>query len=627
MPLPASYFAKNAQYNSIKISPDGKYFAASVPMANLTTLLIIERKTMKISYSYYFPENEHVDRYYWATNDRVIFTKSIKLPWQEAHFTDGQIYAGNVDGSRRAIVFGYQSGGNQTSTNTNMNRGPERAIGTVVHMLPDDPKNILVSSRKFDNDLDSPVEIFKVNVYSGRKKLITRTPFGNSNVIFNNVGAPVMVSGLDRKGKNKSYFYEDRDWVEVESDSELHLFEPISVNNQGTKLYMTRSPQGETQALYEFDLLTRKTSKIYQHESVDIESFIRNTDDQSIVGLEYLPDKVSYYYLDKKESFAKLHAGLAKAFSGYGITITSRTKDQSEMIIFAENDRNPGDFFLFNNKTKSAQELFRSKDWINPNDMSKRKPIQFEARDGQLIHGYLTLPIKNEQREVALVTLVHGGPYGERDTWWFDSEAQMLANNGYAVLQVNYRGSGGYGEHFEQVAHKKRSTLIQQDIIDGTKWALKLPEVSDDKVCIMGWSFGGYSAVMSALIEPELFKCSIAAAGVYDALEQEQEADYSNIDSVSAYAGELYGNESELLKRESPLTYIDKLKVPVFIVHGGKDERVPPEQAYLLKEALEKRNMPFEWMFKKKEGHGFYNEKNREEFYQKTIEFLHKYLN
>jgi len=142
----------------------------------------------------------------------------------------------------------------------------------------------------------------------------------------------------------------------------------------------------------------------------------------------------------------------------------------------------------------------------------------------------------------------------------------------------------------------------------------------------MGGSFGGYSALMSPLIEPTLFKCSIAHAGIYDAIEQEQDADYTKTASFKAEASKIYGSDEELLKKESPLTYIDKLKIPVFIVHGGKDDRVTPKQAYLLKEALDDRNMPYEWMFKEKEGHGFFNEDNQVEFYTRTLNFLNKHL-
>jgi dipeptidyl aminopeptidase/acylaminoacyl peptidase len=623
-PLPVSYFAKDANYNGIKISPDGTYFAASVPDGDRTALIIINRKSMQVSFAYYFAENEHVDEYYWANNERVIFTKILKEPWREVPYTDGQIYAGNADGSKRAIVFGYQAGKRTGSAYTNRT-GPQRAIGKVVNLLPDDPEHIMITARPFGNSYDASVEIVKVNIYSGRNKRLVRTPFGNMQVVFGATGNPIIASGLDRDGNERKYFYKGRNWEELKEDHPIKDFNPVMVNKSEDILYLSSYPEGKTRALYRYNLLSHSIEKIFQHPEVDFHAYIRNPNDNSIVGVELMTEKINYHYVEPDDAFAKLHKSLAGAFRGHDISITSQTKDQSEMVIFAMSDRNPGDYFLFNQNTKRANELFRSKSWIIPEQMAKKKPIKFNARDGELISGYLTLP-NEAKKEYPLVTLVHGGPYGVQDSWWYDSEPQMLANNGYAVLQVNYRGSGGYGKNFEEVAYRKRSTLIQHDIIDGTKWALSLPQIAPNKACIMGWSFGGYSALMSPIIEPDLFKCSIAAAGVYDAVEQEEEADYSRIDSVSARAEEVYGNDLSLLKKESPINYIDRLKIPIFIVHGGKDERVPPEQAYILKEALEEREMAYEWMFKEKEGHGFYNEKNVEEFYIKTLEFLGKYL-
>ncbi|MCW9016993.1 MAG: prolyl oligopeptidase family serine peptidase, partial [Kangiellaceae bacterium] len=618
-------FAKDVEYRNIKLSPDGKHFAAAMPYNDQTILVILERESMQPVYVYRFDPKQHVDQFYWVNNERIVFTRNIKHGWSEAPYSYKQIYAGNFDGNKRRIVFGYQGGNSQTGTRLNKGSAPERAWGEILHLLPDDPEHIIISAKHWDNSFDAPMRIIKLNVYNSKKKVITRTPFGNMKVVLDDRGIPVMARGRDIHGKERSYLYTDRDWVEVKTGDSLNDYNPISVNKDKTKLYLTSHVNGENEALFEYDLKTKKINRSYQHQFADILSYIREPSNNSIIGLKFMPDDVEYHYLDKSNEFARLHAGLAQAFAGSDIRITSRTKNLSEMIIFVRSDTNPGDFYLFNNESKSAKYLFGRKTWIDPKKMAAQRPIEFKNRDGQTIRGYLTLP-KGKNKNIPLVTLVHGGPYGIRDVWWFDTDAQLLANNGYAVLQVNYRGSGGYGLNYERMAYRKRASMIQHDIIDGTRWAMSLPEISEDKACIMGWSFGGYSAVMSPLVEPELFKCSIAAAGVYDAVEQEDDADYSEVDSVAAQAAEVYGSDDKLLKSESPLTYIDKLKIPVFIVHGGEDKRVPPEQAHLLREALEKRNKPFEWMFKDKEGHGFYNQENREEFYKRTLAFLNKYL-
>ncbi|TQV88415.1 alpha/beta hydrolase family protein [Aliikangiella coralliicola] len=623
-PIPLSYFAKDAEFDSIKLSPDGKHFAAAAPYRDQTVLVVIDRESMKPVNFFRFKKNEHVDDYYWANNERLVFTRVIKRGWAEQPSSYGQIFAGNFDGSKKAIIFGYQAGTGKASR-VSRRKGAVRAFGEILHMLPDDPEHIIISSQHMDNDQDASKRIVKLNIYTSRRHLITRTPFGNMRVILNAEGVPVTANGHDKDGRERLFFFRDGNWDEVSQDEELNNYNPVSVSKDGRKLYLSSYLNGKTEALFEYDFKTKAIDKIFHHETADVFSLIREPENNSVVGVEVMPGHVEYHYLDRTNAFAKTHAKLVKSFAGKSIKITSRTRDQSEMIVFANSDKDPGNYFIFNNEKKSATYLIGTKSWIDPAVMAERKPIQFKSRDGKTIYGYLTLPI-NLSKKAPLVTFVHGGPYGVQDRWWFDTTPQMLANNGYAVLQVNYRGSGGYGKDYEEIAYRKRSSLIQQDIIDGTKWAQSLPQIQDNKACIMGWSFGGYSALMSPLIEPELFSCSVAAAGVYDAIEQEEEADYSEVDSVAAQAAKVYGSDEQLLKKESPLTYIDNLKIPVFIVHGGEDKRVPPEQAYLLKEAMDERKMPYEWMFKEKEGHGFYNEKNREEFYQRTLAFLDKYL-
>ena len=625
-PLATIDFARDAEYKSVKLSPDGKHFAAAVPHNGQTMLVIIKRKTMDVINAFRFLKNEHVSEYHWVSNKRIVFKRELKNGSKELPISYGLIYAGNIDGTKKKIIFGYQAGHVQKGTRLHSRNRADRAWGNILHMLPDDPDHIIIEARSWDQRVDSPVRILKLNVQNGKKTPITKTPFGLMQVILNSLGVPVIADGRDTNGEERMFFYQNKKWEEITKDNEITNFEPVAINKNGSKLYLTSHLNGKTQALYEYDMKSKKIDILHNHETSDILKFISAPGHNSpIVGVQVMPGKIENIYIEPADEFAKLHKKLTTAFAHSDIRVTSQTKDRSEVVVLVTSDRNPGDFYIFNDNENSAKYLMSRKRWINPVKMSKRRPIEFTARDGATIYGYITLP-KDSDQQVPLVTYVHGGPYGVRDHWWYDSTPQMLSNNGYAVLQVNYRGSGGYGLDYREVAYRKRSSLIQQDIIDGTKWALSLPEIDSQKACIMGWSFGGYSAVMSPLIEPDLFKCSIAAAGVYNALEQEKEADYSKIKSVASHAAEVYGADEDLLKKESPLTYIDKLKIPIFIVHGGEDKRVPPEQSYMLRDALIKRDMPYQWMFKEGEGHGFTNENNRNEFYQRTLSFLDKYL-
>jgi len=626
-PIPLELFAKKPQFNSVKLSPDGKHLAATAPSGNQTALVIIDRKNMQVSNVFRFGENEHVDEFYWVNDERLVFTRHLKKPWQEEPISYGQIFAVNLDGTQNATIFGYQASGNSASKLSRQTRHKRKdfAWGDILHILPEDPENIIIGSRTMGNDQDSLMRIIKLNVYNQKKRQIAVAPIGNSKILFNADGAPVAAIGHDTNANYRQYFFKNGEWEEVNESNKLDDYDLVSVNKDESKLYLSSHPNGGIEALYQFDFKTKIIEKLFQHDTTDVLRNIRNPETQMVIGAVTMPGKLEYHYFDPSDDYSKLHSNIVKAFGGGDIRITSRTKNQKELVIYVENDTNPGDFYIFNSEKMSANYLLSRKRWIDPNQMAEKKPIQFVASDGTNIFGYLTMPNQMDSK-VPLITLVHGGPFGVRDHWNYDTTSQVLANNGFAVLQINFRGSGGYGLNFKKMAYRKLGTLIQQDIIEGTKWAKQQPGIDSERACIMGWSFGGYSAVMSPLIEPDLFKCSIAAAGYYDAIKQESEADYTEVRSFAAHAAKLYGDDENELKEQSPLTYLDKLQIPVFIVHGGKDERVPSEQAYLLKNAMDRLGKPYEWMFKEKEGHGFYNEKNREEFYQRALTFLDKHL-
>lgn len=625
--IPIESFTKKAQFDQVKLSPDGNYLAVTVPQEDRNALAIFDRKTMKPTYVYRYQEDNYVSNFYWVNNERLVITRSFRRKSDEQLYTQGQIFAGNIDGTKADIIFGFAAGFKKGgSSRLNKNSGPDRAFGAIQHLLPDDPDHIIISARHMDHDYDSPVRILKLNVYSGKKKLITRTPFGNMRIGLNSKGEPVFTTGVDEDGKERKFFMIDRKWHEIEKDSPLYDYNFLSINTKVDKLYLESHLDGKTDALYEYDFDSKDIKLIFNHPISDVHTYIREPTTRTIVGAEVMPDEFEYHYFEPDNEYAKIHMALAKALQGNDISITSRTNDLNELIVRVQNDKNPGDFYLFNRKSNQLQYMLSKKRWLDPELLSERLPINFKARDGKTIYGYLTKPL-NSSQPVPLVTYVHGGPYGISDTWFFDTTPQLLANRGFAVLQVNYRGSGGYGLDYEEVAYKKRHSLIQEDIIDGTRWAIARTDISN-KACIMGWSFGGYSALMSPLIEPDLFQCSIAAAGVYDAQYQEDEADYGRIRSVAeGAAAKKYGKDEQLLKEESPLSYIDNLKTPILIVHGGKDRRVPPEQAEKLRRELDKRNLTYEWLFKEREGHGFYNEENRIEFYEKSLASLNKYLN
>lgn len=618
--LPVEYFTKQSNFSSIKLSPDGLYFAATVPKQNKTNLVIVDRKKMKPTMSFTFGKNEHIGKFYWASNTRLIYSKVYQKNDRETKTNKGELFAANVDGTEQLQIFGSSD----SKSKLRSKRGLD-ATAKIVHMLPNDANHILIKSSKRGSDYDEPVKVYKLNINNKKRSLVTKTPLGSMRIVFNIDGTPVIASGKNRKGKLIKYLYQDDTWQQIAKDNPLTQYSAISVNADQSKLYLSKTAKKSgTQALYEYDFSSKKITLLFNDPIVDIEAYIREPGTGIIIGVKTMFDGINYHYIDKEGKFSKTHQLIAQSFPGYDINITANATADNEAVITIKSDKNPGEYYLYNREKQSIDFLISKKPWLHESHMVEQKLIQYTARDGKTIYGYLTMP--ESDKPLPLIIDVHGGPFGVQDDWFFNSDAQFFANNGYAVLQINFRGSGGYGKSYEKVAYKKRSTLIQHDIIDGTRWAQQLEDIDDTKVCIIGGSFGGYSALMSPLIEPLLYKCSVSRYGPYDLVYQMSHADYMSKDSVSVGAKKKYGDNEAHWKKASPLSYIDKLKTPLFIVTGGRDTRVPPQSAWNLKEALDERNISYQWLYKEKEGHGYRNPKNKLELYQKSLAFINLHL-
>ncbi|HWY24533.1 MAG TPA: prolyl oligopeptidase family serine peptidase, partial [Nevskia sp.] len=319
----------------------------------------------------------------------------------------------------------------------------------------------------------------------------------------------------------------------------------------------------------------------------------------------------------------KLDAVLGN-FPGKMVLPVSQTTDGSKLIVFVYSDRDPGTYYLFDTVKMKIDPLLHLRRNIDPAQMAERRPITFKARDGQVIHGYLTLPPDKDPQHLPLVVYPHGGPFVDGDTWAWEADSELMATRGYAVLQVNFRGSRGYGNAFEQAGKQKWDSVMIDDITDGAKWVVSQGIADSARMCIYGASFGGYAALMSAVREPDLYRCVIDYAGVYDLRIQKSQSDTSLTDSGNNYIDEFIGATPDRLYQASPASQIDKLKANVMIVHGEQDRRVPIAQAKALRKALEERHRPYEWLTRPGEGHGFYLPENKQDFYVKLLAFLDK---
>jgi dipeptidyl aminopeptidase/acylaminoacyl peptidase len=336
-----------------------------------------------------------------------------------------------------------------------------------------------------------------------------------------------------------------------------------------------------------------------------------------------MPGRIATTLIEKDSPEAKLLAGLMQQFPGEDVRITSSTPDGSKVVFLVEGDRNPGDFFLYDGSTRKATFLFARRPWIKPEQMAAVEPVALKARDGLDLNGYLTRPPgKADAKNLPLVVFVHGGPYDVRDRWEFDPTVQMLASRGYAVLQVNYRGSGDYGYDFVRAGFREWGGKMQDDVTDATHWAISQGVADPKRVCIFGGSYGGYAALEGAVKEPDLFRCAIGYVGVYDLALMHTRGDIPQTVLGENYLKMVLGEDDAVLWDRSPVAHLDRLKAKVMLVVGGQDARVPPVQGEAMHSAMNKAHIDHEWLYQRTEGHGFYDPANRLDLFEKLTAFL-----
>jgi dipeptidyl aminopeptidase/acylaminoacyl peptidase len=308
------------------------------------------------------------------------------------------------------------------------------------------------------------------------------------------------------------------------------------------------------------------------------------------------------------------------------INFTSETLDLSLAVARVSAPRIPPVFYLVDVKKQKVLQMLPAFPDLKPEDLAPTDPIEVVVRDKMKIRGYLTTPKGSTMKNLPMIVLVHGGPHGPYDRYDFDPEAQLFASRGFAVLQVNFRGSGGRGRDFENAGFGKWGREMEDDITDVVKWAIAYGVADRERIGIYGGSYGGYAALTGVFREPDLFQCAIGFAGVYDLPLMFEKGDIRELDRDVQYLQAAVGTDTEELRRRSPVYNADKIKVPVMLIHGRLDERVPFEHALRMRAALEKVGNPPVWISESGEEHGLGAEPNRVENYEKMLAFFARHL-
>lgn len=615
--VPVESFVADRTFENPRISSNGSYLAVSVDLGDDDHGIMIYRMADMSNTAFIkLPKYQLAAEIHWVNDTRLVYVKGGRPDGREQVFSYGEIIGLDYDGKHHDYIYGYKE--------STLGAGVHKGFGVFVGLPRERNGTFYMSRGSAENSLPSTM-VYEVDASSrsGKSRLVGSIDERDMRFVLDANGVPRFATGMDKHDNHLLYAADGsgKNWRKISTESLGGVFIPFAITPDSSHVYGYFSVENGPSSVVKADmsLANRETLVNDGFNSIDNVLLDANRQPQVIEFKGALP-RVAY--VDPASVDAKLHAELRKGFPGQHVRFVDQSADGNVSLLAIYSDRNPGEWAVMDRKKDTLARLLQSNASIDPAKMGTRHYVRFQASDGLELDGYVTVPPGAEPAKLPMVLLPHGGPHGVSDTWDFDYDAQFLATRGYLVLQVNYRGSGDRGYAFRELGYRKWGTRIQEDLIDGMKWAVDKGYADPQRICVYGASFGGYSAMMLAAKAPELVKCAAGQSGLYDLRAMANKSDTSRSFYGRAYIERVLGKDSDELRANSPLSLASSIKQPVLLAHGGKDERTPIAQAEAMRRALEKSGNKPIWMEVPKEGHGFYAQNNRIAFYQQLEAFL-----
>ena len=640
----AKLFGSLPDVSNVKISPNGKFVGVQQRTEETIVVKIIDLDNAQLLSVHNFGSKGQITDFFWATDKRLVFTVARENSRNTEIYNVGQLVAANIDGKRTKLIAGFGSAPDSRQGVRNRDRTNPDRPAIIVHRLPKDSNKILVSF--FDNAGFN--ELAELDINNGKVSYVTTSPVIYPNWIFNNEGKLMGVSSSTLENNSEIFLFkpnlpqgslssrqcsqkqncyvppirEDNKrpgWVFFK-DFEFPKGASIEGFTPNGKMMVTEYMDENTSGLYEYDLKENTYELIFRDSRVDITAVASSLDDGPY-GIRLDNGKPEYLYLSEPNRLKNLHLKFYEAFPAQKTTITSYSKDYSRAVGIVMADVNPGTYYLMDMEKNQISPLGRYWSKTSYDSLAEMKVINFKNRYGDEIQSYFTGAVG--KKNAPTIVMPHGGPWA-RDYWGFHPEVQFLAAEGFNVLQNNIRGSSGYGlEHTAHVYGNFANVLT--DMFDSIEHLDSEGVIDKNNVCVYGGSYGGYAATQGPMMRPDLFKCAISEAGLYDINAQYSSGDIKMMRGGRKFLEDAFG-DGEKAEDMSPINYAYKLKTPYMLIHGKKDVRTPYKEAEAFMKAMDKNGIKYEKMIIEKETHGFSKEENRIEKMKRISAFFRKHL-
>jgi dienelactone hydrolase len=618
--IPLESFATPDEAAEVAISPDGHYLAELIQEGDHRLVVTFDRQT-RASPKVLLRQSSNgfeVSGCRWVGNTRLLCS------YESTTHVDGELVgisrlvAIDADGKNLLqVLVGSQAADDRLDdTIIDWNAGPdtvlvESSVSLVNGVMRAEGGTVLGQTQTYYPAIQS------LNVVTGKSRVLMDAREPILHYITNSQGEPrlgygyepdsTVIQGFMRTPGSSSW----KRLLKFDYFAKTAPLQPIAVDpDNPDRAYAIGGYQGKA-ALWSMDLTDQQAPQvIYSNANVDVGSplFLK---DGRLIGVAYDTQRPHVFYTDQK--LGALMQGVDAAMPDTTNQIVSATRDRSLLVILATSDVQPGEYFLLDAHTLQLEPIARANPKLDASQLGRMEPISYQARDGTVIPGYLTKPPGASSGKLPLIVMPHGGPIA-RDSWEYFFLQQFLVNRGYAVLQMNFRGSDGYGDDWFRAAHQDWGGLTYNDVIDGVRWAISSGVADPKHVDIVGWSFGGYISLLAATRDSALFRCAVSIAGI---------SDLSLLSSESgAIAREQIGQNYVKLKADSPRRHAEDVKIPILLIHGDQDLSVELDQSKAMAAALKSADKPYEFIQIPGAGHSLLRQSDRLLLLQNVEKFL-----
>ena len=597
-------FFRNPEKANFSLSPDGSFYAWMAPYRDMMNVFVREIGTENVT-QLTFDTLRSVYGFFWANNDRILYIK-------------------DAGGDENMKLFGVNKDGTDLKALADF----PKVRAEMIDDLPDIDEYVIIGLNKRDPRLFDP---YRLDINTGELTMLAENP-GNIVGWMTDHNGELRVGFAIVDGVNTSILYRDNEkapFREILRTTFKETMSPQFFTFDNKKFYAVSNLGRDKTAAVIFNPETSQEDTIlFENPDFDVDQLVYSRARKALLAARYTSWKRERYFFDSE--FEAMMADLKSKLGDIEFGLVSNNKAEDKFMVLAHSDKIRGIYYLYDKVSGTLEKVADATPWLDPQEMATMNPVEYSSRDGLTIYGYLTLPkgyTMETAKKLPVIVNPHGGPW-YRDQWGFNPEVQFLANRGYAVFQMNFRGSTGYGRKFWEASFKQWGKAMQDDITDGVNWLIEKGIADKDRIAIYGASYGGYATLAGITGTPDLYAAAVDYVGVANM--------FTFMKTIPPYWEpqlqmfyEMVGDpvrDSLMLREVSPVLNADKIKTPLFVAQGANDPRVNINESNQMVEALRNRGITVEYMVKEDEGHGFYNEKNQFDFYNAMEKFLAEHL-